>query len=166
MLAAAAILAGLVAAVPEADAANPFTLHFRRPESMPPGPDTPPPPVHSAYFTFHLCNKSKYDVALVISRMVSAEDTRFQVSGWYVVDRGECSDFGPYPKGWFYFYGERHNASSPYWGANDLKLCVAYPGPFERVNVGGYKCKKKEKLKGFIGRLVADDQDVYSFNLN
>jgi hypothetical protein len=104
---------------------------------------------------------------MAVSHHVSPDDSRFLVEGWYNVKRGQCTDFGPFPKGWFYLYGEQRNRGKHWlhWSGSDLQLCVVYPGPFERVNTGGYTCDANE-LKGFSSFYVEDSTDTYTWNFN
>ena len=128
-------------------------------------PPPPPPPPHSDYFTFHLCNQSRVTIALATSSHVSPTSSDFKVEGWWLINRGNCIDLS-FAKGWFYFYGEKKDlGGSLYWGANDIKLCVTYPGPFERVNKAGYKCSSS-RLKGFHAIFIASDQDTYNYTMN
>ena len=126
----------------------------------------PIPVSDNDYFTFHLCNKSNVDIAVAVSHQMAPDDDRFMVSGWFIVNRGDCQDLGPYAKGWFYFYGEQHNSGRLYWGSDDIKLCVKYPGPFDRINEANYTCKGSEKLKGFYSVEIGQDDDTYSFTMH
>ena len=61
------------------------------------------------YFTFKVCNKSKYDAQVAISHRVDPSSKDFYVRGWYFVDAGECATIGDYPSGWFYHYAENRD---------------------------------------------------------
>lgn len=126
--------------------------------------DSPPIALYSAYFTFKVCNNSRIDIQLAASHRVSPTGGQFKIRGWWTVETGNCKEL-TFPKGWFYFYGEQKNRGSRKYWAGDQKLCVTYPGPFDRINTTEYTCDAS-RLKGFISKLISSDQDTYTVNLN
>jgi uncharacterized membrane protein len=118
-------------------------------------------------FLFKVCNKSSVDASVAVAGRESTDSNKFLVRGWYNVDAGKCADIINLPRGWMYFYAEENNAtSSQYaiWQGTDTKLCVDYPGPFERYT-GGNSCPAKN-LKGFTARLVPQDAGSFTLTLN
>jgi hypothetical protein len=140
-----------------------------KPAAPPPPPPPPPPPATTSdsrgYFTFRLCNRSNVVIAVAVSHRASPSDEGYIVEGWWIIEPSQCGT-QRYPKGWFYFYGEqRGSGGSRFWGRNDTKLCVMYPGPFNRRNTTGFTCEEK-LLKGFYSVLIKPNQNDYSFTLN
>jgi uncharacterized membrane protein len=107
-------------------------------------------------FQFQVCNTSTISASVSISHLVSVGDNRFEVQGWWTVPAGGCQIIGTYPAGWFYYYAEQTGSNGQlYWGDNTLQLCVAHPGPFDRINLSGYSCQSSETLVGFSGEDVS-----------
>jgi Protein of unknown function (DUF1036) len=140
-------------------------------ECKPAAPPPPPPPPPAAgtdspgYFSFRLCNRTNVAIAVAMSHHSNPADEGFVVEGWWIIDSFKCAD-RRYPKGWFYFYAEQRGSyGSRYWGRNDTKLCVAYPGPFTRRSTTGFTCEEK-LLKGFFAVFIKPNQDDYTFTFN
>jgi hypothetical protein len=137
--------------------------------AAPPPAAAPPPPVTTSdsrgYFTFKICNRSNVVIAAAVSHHESPSDEGFVVEGWWIIEPSQCGT-RRYPKGWFYFYGEqRGSGGTRFWGRNDTKLCVMYPGPFTRKNTTGFTCDDK-LLKGFYSVFIKPNQNDYTFTLN
>jgi uncharacterized membrane protein len=117
-------------------------------------------------FLFKVCNKSSVEAALSIAGRESTDSDKFIVRGWYAVAAGQCADIINLPRGWVYFYAEERNPSGQYaiWQGSDTRLCVDYPGPFERYT-GGNTCASKQ-LKGFTARFISDDAGSFTLTLN
>jgi Protein of unknown function (DUF1036) len=152
-------------------AAGAATERECKPAATAPPPSTPaaPPPATTSdsrgYFTFRICNRSNVVIALAVSHHETPSDEGFVVEGWWIIEPSQCGT-RRYPKGWFYFYGEqRGSGGKRFWGRNDTKLCVMYPGPFTRKNTTGFTCEEK-LLKGFYSVFIKPDQNDYSFTLN
>ena len=48
-------------------------------------------------FTFQVCNKSTLTAYVAVAAHVAPGDDRFQVSGWWGVNAGDCSTIGNFP---------------------------------------------------------------------
>ena len=112
------------------------------------------------YFTFKVCNKSKYDAQVAISHRVDPSSKDFYVRGWYFVDAGECATIGDYPSGWFYHYAENRDDNTQFWGG-EFDLCVSYK-KFTWINEGG-SCDK-DLLKPFVEKDIKPG--TYTWTLN
>jgi uncharacterized membrane protein len=102
-----------------------------------------------------ICNKSQWDLAGAITSRPSANDSRWLISGWYLVKRGACRDIKQVPlRSWIYLYAEDDGGpGNIVWTANDQRFCVTYPGPFDRIISDDYRCGGAN-LKGFKGYFV------------
>jgi len=102
-------------------------------------------------FTFQVCNRSGVTASVAVSAHPAVGDSRFQVEGWWVVATGTCSTLGTFPQGWFYYYAETPTGD---WHGSTVNLCIQNPGPFSRIDSGGYTCASNETLVGFNGEFV------------
>jgi uncharacterized membrane protein len=110
-----------------------------------------------------ICNRSSYDVLGVITANPSSNDSRWLISGWYRVGRGSCRDIKYVPAGhWIYMYAEADGGSDNWWGENNRRFCVTYPGPFERYISDDYNCGGFN-LKQFKSFFV--DTPTFTWNL-
>jgi uncharacterized membrane protein len=117
-------------------------------------------------FSFQVCNHSSVQASVAIASHVSTTDGNFAVQGWWSVAAGSCSTIGNFPQGWFYFYAEQTNTQDLVWKGTDVQICVAYPGPFTRVNTANYTCGNNEELRGFTGADIGSNIGTYTWNLN
>jgi uncharacterized membrane protein len=153
-------------------AAGATTERECKPAAPPPSPPPPsaPPPMTTfdsrGHFTFRLCNRTNFAISVAMSHHPTPSDTGFVIEGWWTIEAFQCGT-RRYPKGWFYFYAEvRGSNGSRYWGTNDTKLCVTYPGPFNyRITTTDVRCEAK-LLKGFYSVFIKPDQEDYTFTLN
>lgn len=104
--------------------------------------------------TFHLtvCNKTSNRISVAIYHY-HYDKEKWAVQGWWNVSAYDCTGIGRFTKGSIYFYGETRGRRF-HWSGNDIKLCVRHPGPWLRVNRGGYKCRRNENLRSFFKREV------------
>ena len=73
---------------------------------------------------------------------------------------------GSFPRGWAYYYAEQDDPGTGFWGADDVGLCVAYPGPFERILTQNYNCANNEVVQGFKGVFIEPNTGSMTVNLN
>ena len=117
-------------------------------------------------FSFQVCNHSSVEASVATASHVSTTDGNFVIQGWWNVAAGACSTIGTFPQGWFYFYAEQTNTQDLVWKGTDVQICVAYPGPFSRVNAPNYSCANNEQLRGFTGANIGSNIGTYTWNLN
>ena len=107
-----------------------------------------------------VCNKSNATADVVITANPSSNDSRWLITGWYIVNPGNCRDIRNVPVGhWIYLYAEADNGE---WKGTDRRFCVTYPGPFERYISDDYQCGGVN-LKSFKGFFV--DTPTFTWNL-
>jgi hypothetical protein len=137
------------------------------PEKPGPGAGSSPgsqaPQAGSSTFMARLCNHTSPTLyaALVIKR-----GGDWVVKGWWNVAGGQCVNAERSAYGWVYAYAETNQRTWPNQdnrSANVLDICVAYPGPFERINnTAGYTCDVR-LLKKFWGAQVQTG-DTFTFD--
>jgi uncharacterized membrane protein len=88
------------------------------------------------------------------------------VQGWGNAGPGTCSTIGTFPLGWFYYYAEETNTQAVVWSGTAANLCVAYPGPFDRIDTANYTCQSNEILRGFSGSQISTTTGAFTWNLN
>jgi uncharacterized membrane protein len=99
-------------------------------------------------FSFKVCNDSKDKAFLAVAGRFANDPSDWRVKGWWSVDTGSCEDVGKFLRGEFYAMAEVAGNEDRSWGDDDLKLCVAHPGPFDRVRSGHDTCDSQD-LIGF-----------------
>jgi uncharacterized membrane protein len=100
------------------------------------------------FFDFEVCNKSGALVSVAVMGRPDP-DSPFTVVGYNNVAAGACDSIGKYAKGTFFASAFVYGNTNRGWWRNDIKLCVAFPGPFRRVNTSDYVCRGNEKLMPF-----------------
>lgn len=123
-----------------------------------------PASAQSGYFSFTVCNRSAHDADVATHGLIGGA---WVVQGWFTVYRGQCRYIGSYGQGAFdtFAIGRYRDV---YWdGVNNggtLNLCLAYPGPFRRVNTAGYTCRSNEKLHLMRTHHVTSGSFTWSLN--
>lgn len=117
-------------------------------------------------FSFVVCNHSSVEASVATASHVSPTDGDFVVQGWWNVAAGACSTIGTFPQGTFYYYAEQTNTQAVVWKGSDAQVCVAYPGPFSRVNAANYNCASNEQLRGFTLSTIGSNIGTFTWNLN
>lgn len=117
-------------------------------------------------FTFEVCNQSSVSASVAISSLVAPGSSQWQVEGWWIVPAGGCQSIGDFPQGNFYYYAEETGASQNQWNGTSVNLCVAYPGPFDRIDLNNYSCQPSEVLRGFTGELIPATTGTFTWTLN
>ena len=120
----------------------------------------------SQTFDYVFCNKTKIKVFVAVATLVSPRDSRFKVAGWWTIPANQCGNIGSFPRGWTYYYAEQDDPGTGFWGADDVGLCVAYPGPFERILTQNYNCANNEVVQGFKGVFIEPNTGSMTVNLN
>ena len=83
------------------------------------------------------------------------------------VDDGRyCANIGAFPKGWAYYYAEQDEPGTARWEADDVGICVEYPGPFERILTPNYSCGSNQKIQGFKSIFVDADSASVTITLD
>lgn len=120
--------------------------------------DRPPMTNRPTQTTFRLtvCNKSSERELYVAVHGRQGDD--WIVEGWWTVARGACDALVTLRKGEFHVFAE---GGSTEW-SGDFPICVAYPGPFKRVNTAGYTCDSK-LLKKF--EKLETNSNTFTYNL-
>jgi uncharacterized membrane protein len=108
----------------------------------------------SQTFDYVFCNKTSIKVFVAVAALVSPGDKRFKVQGWWTIPAEQCADIGAFPKGWAYYYAEQDDPGRARWEADDVGICVEYPGPFERILTPNYSCGSNQMIQGFKGIFV------------
>jgi hypothetical protein len=142
-------------------------------EWKPPPPPTPtpsytptPPPSASASRTFQLkvCNQTGYKVSVALSGHRNPDATTWRVEGWWTVNGRDCQNItSNYLKGRIYLFAKTYGSDKTVWGGKDVRLCVEFPGPFDRANYDGYKCHRNEKLMSFVSFIA--EKDAFTWTL-
>jgi uncharacterized membrane protein len=120
----------------------------------------------SQTFDYIFCNKTNIKVFVAVATLVSPRDSRFKVQGWWTVQPNACGNIGSFPRGWAYYYAEQDDPGTGFWGADDVGLCVTYPGPFERILTQNYTCGNNEVVQGFKGVFIEPNTGSMTVNLN
>lgn len=120
----------------------------------------------SQTFDYIFCNKTNIKVFVAVAALVSPRDSRFKVKGWWTIPANQCGNIGSFPRGWTYYYAEQEDPGTGFWGADDVGLCVAYPGPFERTLTQNYTCGSNEAVQGFKGVFIEPNTGSMTVNLN
>jgi uncharacterized membrane protein len=110
-----------------------------------------------------VCNQSIVKASVAVSAHASPGNPSFVVKGWWTVDPGTCVNTQYVPWGWVYVYAQAYSGADIDWRGSDVRLCVAYPGPFERVNTPSYSCAGNA-LKSFTGYFI--ETETFTWNLN
>jgi uncharacterized membrane protein len=120
----------------------------------------------SQTFDYVFCNKTRIKVLVAVATLVSPGDKRFKVEGWWTIPAEQCANIGAFPKGWAYYYAEQDDPDTARWEADDVGICVEYPGPFERILTPNYSCASNQKIQGFKSIFVDADTGVITITLN
>ena len=120
----------------------------------------------SQTFDYVFCNKTTIKVFVAVATLVSAGDKRFKVAGWWTIPAEQCADIGAFPKGWAYYYAEQDEPGTARWEADDVGICVEYPGPFERILMPNYSCGSNQKIQGFKSIFVDAGAASVTITLN
>lgn len=114
------------------------------------------------YAAFEVCNSTLYDAAVATMGRRNASVGDYSIEGWWEVKANSCAKLGRFAKGTVYAVARVRNSTLGWRGA-DAKLCVAFPGPFNRMNRANYTCGPNEKLESFRSLSVTTD---YTWRLN
>jgi Protein of unknown function (DUF1036) len=131
-----------------------------------PTPAYTPPPSASSSKTFQLkvCNKTSYKVSVALSGHRNPDSVTWRVEGWWTVNASDCQNItSNYLRGRIYLFAKTYGSDKTVWGGKDVRLCVEFPGPFDRANYEGYKCRSNEKLMSFVSFVA--EKDTFTWTL-
>ena len=139
-----------------------------RPAPQPTPTPTPAPSWTPTYvsktFQLKVCNQSGYKVSVALSGHRDPDETTWRVEGWWTVNARDCQNItSNYLKGRIYLFAKTYGSDRTVWSGRDVRLCVEFPGPFDRANYDGYKCRRNEKLESFVSFIV--DKDTFTWTL-
>jgi uncharacterized membrane protein len=100
------------------------------------------------YVTFRVCNTTSYRIAIAASGRRNPASGDYSIEGWWDIAPGACGALGRFAKGSVYAVA-RVRGDSMGWRGSDIKLCVEFPGPFDRVAHAYYSCRANERLESF-----------------
>src|SRR5205823_2200071 len=101
------------------------------------------------FFMLKVCNKSTRRASVAVMGRTAPDSDDWHVQGWWTVPVGQCSSLSKYVKGTIHVFAQEYGNSSFAWKGNGPKLCVDFPGPFDRVNRAGSNCRSSEEAASF-----------------
>jgi uncharacterized caspase-like protein len=116
------------------------------------------------FFMLKVCNKSTRRASVAVMGRVAPDGDDWHVQGWWTVPEGQCSSLKKFVKGTIYLFAQEYGNSAYAWKGNGPKLCVDFPGPFDRVNRDGYNCRSSEKPASFSSFNVSDETFTWDLN--
>jgi uncharacterized membrane protein len=76
--------------------------------------------------TLKLCNKSPLDVTAIVHHRHRKDPSKQALSGWYEVPRGQCRDFGPFPKPQLSVFGVGQDGGQRIeWPGKSASYCIS-----------------------------------------
>lgn len=136
-----AVLVGLCAL------ASPVGAQSARPPQSPYGS---PYGTQQGMFRLDVCNRSPYHAKVAVQARPSP-GALFETSGWYDAPPGRCTTIGSWANGPLDLYADALNSGGKFWdGLNyggSVRACLAYPGPFKRINYDNTPCRPDEQSK-------------------
>jgi uncharacterized membrane protein len=109
------------------------------------------------FFMLKVCNKSTRRASVAAMGRTTPDSDDWHVQGWWTVPAGQCTALSKFVKGTIHVFAQEYGNSSFAWKGNGPKLCVDFPGPFDRVNNDGYNCRSSEKQASFSSFTVTDE---------
>src|SRR5262249_35107378 len=97
------------------------------------------------FFMLKVCNKSTRRASVAVMGRIAPDSNDWHVQGWWTVPAGQCTNLTKYVKGTINVFAQEYGNSSFAWKGSGPKLCVDFPGPFDRVDHVGYNCLASEK---------------------
>jgi uncharacterized caspase-like protein len=116
------------------------------------------------FFMLKVCNKSTRRASVAVMGLTAPDNSDWHIQGWWTVPAGQCTSLRKYVKGTIYVFAQEYGNSSFAWKGSGPKLCVDFPGPFDRVDQAGYNCRPSEKPASFSSFSVADDTFTWDLN--
>jgi serine/threonine protein kinase/uncharacterized membrane protein len=116
------------------------------------------------FFMLKVCNKSSRKASVAVMGQTALENNDKHVQGWWSVPPGQCNYIRRYVKGVIYLFAQEDGNPSFAWKGNASQLCVASPGPFDRVNRDGYTCQTAEKTVPFSSFSVSEGTFTWDLN--
>lgn len=108
----------------------------------------------AALFDFRVCNRTDYAAATAIIARKEL-GASWSAIGWHAVSANSCINVGKYVKGKVYVLAKVNNEPRG-WTGNDVKQCVEFPGPFNRVISKDYVCPSTGRVLGFFEATVSE----------
>jgi uncharacterized membrane protein len=118
----------------------------------------------SGTFMLKVCNKSARKASIAVMGRTTTDNDEWHVQGWWSVPAGRCNAIRKYVKGKIYLFAQEDGNPSFAWKGDALWLCVAFPGPFDRVNRDGYACQAAEKTVSFSSFSVSESSFTWDLN--
>jgi uncharacterized membrane protein len=116
------------------------------------------------FFMLKVCNKSTRRASVAAMGRTAPDSDDWHVQGWWTVAAGQCTALSKFLKGTIYVFAQEYGNSSFAWKGNGPKLCVDFPGPFDRVNHPGDNCRSSEKTASFSSFTVSDETFTWDLN--
>ena len=116
------------------------------------------------FFMLKVCNRSSRKASVAAMGRTVLENNDSHVQGWWSVPPGQCNNIRRYVKGVIYLFAQEDGNPSFAWKGSASQLCVAFPGPFDRVNRDGYICQTAEKAVPFSSFSVSDSTFTWDLN--
>lgn len=117
----------------------------------------------ASMFTFEVCNRTSYQVAIAATVRKSVDTSDWTIRGWGLVDAGACKPIGEFARDKVYAVamtkGDRKG-----WYGKDAKHCVEFPGPFERDAAADASCPSSGRVLGFREFKVTTDQHTWTLD--
>ena len=116
------------------------------------------------FFMLKVCNRSTRRASVAVMGRTMPDSADWHVEGWWTVPAGQCNNLKKYVKGTIYLFAQEDGNSAFMWKGSAASLCVAFPGPFDRVNQEGYSCRLSEKLETFSSFSVSNNAFTWDLN--
>lgn len=120
--------------------------------------------IDAQFFMLKVCNKSPRKASVAVMGRTVLENNDWHVQGWWSIPPRQCNNIRRYVKGVIYLFAQEDGNPKFAWKGNASKLCVASPGPFDRVNRDGYVCQAAEKAVQFSSFSVSDLTFTWDLN--
>ena len=118
-------------------------------------------------FRLDVCNWSRYHAKVALQAR-PRPGAQFETSGWYDAAPGRCTTIGSWANGPLDLYADALNSGGKFWdGLNyggTVRACLAYPGPFKRINYDNTPCRQDEVSK--LMQTVQVTGPVFTWTLN
>jgi len=116
------------------------------------------------FFMLKVCNRSSRKASVAVMGRTTPDNDDWHIQGWWSIPSGQCNNVKRYVRGMIYLFAQEDGNPSFAWKGSALKLCVAVPGPFDRINRDGYACQSAEKTVAFSSFSVSDSSFTWDLN--
>ena len=111
-----------------------------------------------------VCNRSSRRASVAAMGRISPSSDEWHVQGWWPVPASRCINLRRFVKGTVYLFAQEDGNPSFTWKGNAKRICVALPGPFDRINHDGNDCQSSEKEVPFSSFAISDDSFTWDLN--